>query len=134
MAAKEERLRVFLLESILYTCVIGDGIGPEISKSVKRIFEANKVPIVWEDVDVTPFLKNGVTTIPDAARLSVNKNKIALKGINGFVVVSWLAIFSERWLMSFVFPPTRSFGDSHWEGSCINEFDFKKVSLLSILR
>ena len=61
-------------------CFVGDGIGPEISKSVKRIFEANLVPIVWEDVDVTPFLKNGVTTIPDAARESVNKNKVALKG------------------------------------------------------
>ena len=58
----------------------GDGIGPEISKSVKRIFEANNVPIVWEDVDVTPFLKNGVTTIPDSALHSVNKNKVALKG------------------------------------------------------
>lgn len=58
----------------------GDGIGPEISASVKKIFAADGVPIVWEDVDVTPFLKNGVTTIPDAALESVNKNKVALKG------------------------------------------------------
>ncbi|KAJ3368236.1 NAD-dependent isocitrate dehydrogenase [Kappamyces sp. JEL0680] len=36
----------------------GDGIGPEISASVKRIFAANNVPIEWEDVDVTPFLRN----------------------------------------------------------------------------
>lgn len=58
----------------------GDGIGPEISASVKRIFAANDVPIVWEDVSVTPFLRNGVTTIPDEARDSVNRNKVALKG------------------------------------------------------
>ena len=32
----------------------GDGIGPEISNSVKKIFEAAGVPITWESVDVTP--------------------------------------------------------------------------------
>lgn len=47
---------------------------------MKLIFAANKVPIVWEDVNVTPFLRNGITTIPDAARDSVNRNKVALKG------------------------------------------------------
>ncbi|KAJ3306255.1 NAD-dependent isocitrate dehydrogenase [Kappamyces sp. JEL0829] len=62
------------------TMIPGDGIGPEISASVKRIFAANNVPIEWEDVDVTPFLRNGVTTIPDEARDSVNRNKVALKG------------------------------------------------------
>jgi isocitrate dehydrogenase (NAD+) len=64
------------------TMIPGDGIGPEISLSVKQIFAAERVPIVWEDVSVTPFLRNGITTIPDAARDSVNKNKIALKGFN----------------------------------------------------
>jgi isocitrate dehydrogenase (NAD+) len=64
----------------IVTMIPGDGIGPEISVSVKRIFEADKVPIAWEDVDVTPFLKNGVTTIPDEAMHSVNRNKVALKG------------------------------------------------------
>ena len=33
---------------------IGDGIGPEISNSVQKIFEAAGVPIAWEPVDVTP--------------------------------------------------------------------------------
>ncbi|KAJ3260480.1 NAD-dependent isocitrate dehydrogenase [Boothiomyces macroporosus] len=64
----------------IVTMIPGDGIGPEISQSVKRIFAANNVPIVWEDVDVTPFLRNGVTTIPDDALHSVNRNKVALKG------------------------------------------------------
>lgn len=36
------------------TLIPGDGIGPEISKSVQRIFEAADVPITWEPVDVTP--------------------------------------------------------------------------------
>ncbi|KAI1945497.1 NAD-dependent isocitrate dehydrogenase [Ophidiomyces ophidiicola] len=62
------------------TLIEGDGIGPEISQSVKDIFSAANVPIKWEPVDVTPILKNGKTTIPDEAINSVKKNYVALKG------------------------------------------------------
>ncbi|KAJ1977369.1 NAD-dependent isocitrate dehydrogenase [Dimargaris xerosporica] len=62
------------------TLIPGDGIGPEISESVQQIFEAAKVPIEWESVNVTPILRNGRTTIPDDALHSVQKNTIALKG------------------------------------------------------
>ncbi|KAG5361466.1 Isocitrate dehydrogenase [NAD] subunit 2 [Yarrowia sp. C11] len=58
----------------------GDGIGTEISKAVKDIYHAAKVPIDWEVVDVTPTLVNGKTTIPQTAIESINKNKVALKG------------------------------------------------------
>lgn len=34
--------------------ILGDGIGPEISNSVQKIFDAADVPINWESVDVTP--------------------------------------------------------------------------------
>lgn len=36
------------------TLIPGDGIGPEISAAVQKIFETAKVPIEWETVDVTP--------------------------------------------------------------------------------
>lgn len=62
------------------TLIKGDGIGKEISDAVVKIYEAAKVPIDWEPVDVTPSLINGVTTIPKPAVDSINKNKIALKG------------------------------------------------------
>ncbi|RKP05680.1 hypothetical protein THASP1DRAFT_30425 [Thamnocephalis sphaerospora] len=62
------------------TLIPGDGIGPEISESVKQVFKAASVPIKWEEVDVTPVLRDGKTVIPDAALHSVNKNKVALKG------------------------------------------------------
>lgn len=58
----------------------GDGIGPEISASVKRIFNAAEVPVEWETCDVTPLFINGLTTIPDPAVKSINKNLVALKG------------------------------------------------------
>ncbi|KAI4264146.1 MAG: hypothetical protein L6R42_000740 [Xanthoria sp. 1 TBL-2021] len=62
------------------TLIEGDGIGPEISQSVKDIFTAAKAPIEWESVDVTPQLKDGKTVIPDKAIDSVKKNYVALKG------------------------------------------------------
>lgn len=36
------------------TLIPGDGIGPEISAAVQKIFTAANVPIEWEAVDVTP--------------------------------------------------------------------------------
>ena len=62
------------------TLIEGDGIGPEISQSVKDIFSAADVPIKWESVDVTPTLKDGKTVIPDEAIDSIHRNYVALKG------------------------------------------------------
>jgi isocitrate dehydrogenase (NAD+) len=57
------------------------GIGPEISRSVVKIFNAASVPIAWEEVNVTPVLTpEGKTAIPPAAIQSINRNKVALKG------------------------------------------------------
>ncbi|GAB7350210.1 hypothetical protein MBLNU459_g0868t1 [Dothideomycetes sp. NU459] len=64
----------------MVTLIEGDGIGPEISQSVKDIFSAANVPIKWESVDVTPQLKDGKTVIPDEAIASVTRNYVALKG------------------------------------------------------
>ncbi|EIW82127.1 hypothetical protein CONPUDRAFT_164768 [Coniophora puteana RWD-64-598 SS2] len=62
------------------TLIPGDGIGPEISESVKNIYSAANVPIDWEEVSVTPVLKGGKTVIPESAITSVRKNTVALKG------------------------------------------------------
>ncbi|XP_046400289.1 probable isocitrate dehydrogenase [NAD] subunit alpha, mitochondrial [Ischnura elegans] len=63
------------------TLIPGDGIGPEISAAVQKIFAAAKVPIEWESVDVTPVRgPDGMFGIPQAAIDSVNKNKVGLKG------------------------------------------------------
>ncbi|KAF9057618.1 hypothetical protein BJ165DRAFT_1421906 [Panaeolus papilionaceus] len=62
------------------TLIPGDGIGPEISESIKDIYTSANVPIQWEEVSVTPILKGGKTVIPDAAIQSVKRNTVALKG------------------------------------------------------
>lgn len=64
----------------LVTLVPGDGIGPEVSNSVKEIYRAANVPIDWEEVNVTPLIRNGKQIIPDESVASIKKNTIALKG------------------------------------------------------
>ncbi|XP_072051184.1 isocitrate dehydrogenase [NAD] subunit alpha, mitochondrial-like [Amphiura filiformis] len=73
--------RYFSNQPRTVTLIPGDGIGPEISVAVQKIFDAAKVPVTWESVDVTPELgPDGRTRIPPAAVESMNKNKIGLKG------------------------------------------------------
>lgn len=63
------------------TLIPGDGIGPEISAAVQKIFTAANVPIEWEAVDVTPVRNpDGKFGIPQSAIDSVNRNKVGLKG------------------------------------------------------
>jgi len=60
---------------ITATLIPGDGIGPEISDAVVKIFKSAGVPITWETVNVSP--ETGVST---EVIQSVEKNKVALKG------------------------------------------------------
>jgi isocitrate dehydrogenase (NAD+) len=63
------------------TLIPGDGIGPEISAAVQKIFSVAGVPVEWEVVDVTPVRgPDGKFGIPQNAIDSVNRNKIGLKG------------------------------------------------------
>jgi isocitrate dehydrogenase (NAD+) len=57
------------------TLIPGDGIGPEISASVQKIFQAAGIPITWDVQKVTP--EKGVTQeVIDSLR----RTKIGLKG------------------------------------------------------
>ncbi|XP_059227365.1 isocitrate dehydrogenase [NAD] subunit alpha, mitochondrial isoform X2 [Mustela nigripes] len=59
----------------------GDGIGPEISAAVMKIFDAAKAPIQWEERNVTAIQgPGGKWMIPPEARESMDKNKMGLKG------------------------------------------------------
>jgi len=59
----------------------GDGIGPEISQSVRSVFEAANVPIAWEVVDVKPVkLADGKMGISPETISTIKRNKIGLKG------------------------------------------------------
>jgi isocitrate dehydrogenase (NAD+) len=52
----------------------------QVSESVKEIYRAANVPIDWEEVNVTPMIKNGKQVIPEESVISIKKNTVALKG------------------------------------------------------
>ncbi len=65
----------------IVTLIPGDGIGPEISESLKNIFEAVGVPISFETENAgTEVYEKTGELIPDSLYKSVEKNKIAIKG------------------------------------------------------
>jgi isocitrate dehydrogenase (NAD+) len=67
--------------SHLITLIPGDGIGPEVTEAVVRIFKAAGLDIEWErhDAGVLAFEKTG-ETLPAPLLDSIKRNKVALKG------------------------------------------------------
>ncbi|KAK6463821.1 isocitrate dehydrogenase [Scheffersomyces coipomensis] len=61
------------------TLIPGDGIGKEITDSVKTIFKSQNVPIDWEIVDVSGVDETG-HSVSEAVE-SLKRNKVGLKGI-----------------------------------------------------
>jgi isocitrate dehydrogenase (NAD+) len=53
----------------------------EMAQSVKEIFLAAKVPVHWEQFDLTGHSKTSDSTLLEQAMTSIRKNKIALKGM-----------------------------------------------------
>ncbi|CAN5141503.1 isocitrate/isopropylmalate family dehydrogenase [soil metagenome] len=63
------------------TLIEGDGIGPEITLAVVRVFEATKVPIEWEweNAGQVSLTEKG-ELIPESLVASIKSNRVALKG------------------------------------------------------
>ena len=62
------------------TLIVGDGIGPEIVESVKRIFQAAGVQIEWEETNAgISVMEEYGTPLPSFVLDSIRKNKVALK-------------------------------------------------------
>lgn len=62
------------------TLIPGDGIGKEITGSVKEVFSAMNVPIEWEEYDVSGET-HGSERLFNEALESLRRNKVGLKGI-----------------------------------------------------
>merc|ERR1712048_1031958 len=68
-------------ENKLVTMIPGDGIGPEISDSVMKIFDAAGAPIDWETRDVMAIQDaSGKWKIPDPCKESMDITRCGLKG------------------------------------------------------
>jgi isocitrate dehydrogenase (NAD+) len=63
------------------TLIPGDGIGPEVTEAVVRIFKIAGLEIEWErhDAGVTAFKRFGIS-LPAELLDSIRRNKVALKG------------------------------------------------------
>lgn len=61
------------------TLIPGDGIGAEITDSVKEIFESINVPIEWEQYNVSGETTGGEALFRQAMD-SLKRNKVGLKG------------------------------------------------------
>ncbi|KAJ1798781.1 isocitrate dehydrogenase (NAD(+)) idh1, partial [Coemansia sp. RSA 2399] len=62
------------------TLIPGDGIGQETATSVKAVFEACKVPVQFEQFDLSGFTDEGDNLL-QGALASLRRNKVGLKGI-----------------------------------------------------
>lgn len=70
-------------EQVLIICKVtlipGDGIGAEITDSVKEIFEHVNAPIEWEQYDVSGMSSSGEDLFKQAME-SLKRNRVGLKG------------------------------------------------------
>lgn len=62
------------------TLIPGDGIGHEISNSVKEIFDYVNAPIEWEQYNVSGMSSEGEDLFKQAVE-SLRRNRVGLKGM-----------------------------------------------------
>ncbi|KAI9362831.1 isocitrate dehydrogenase, NAD-dependent [Pilaira anomala] len=62
------------------TLVPGDGVGKELSESVKAVFKAVEAPIEWEQFDLTGHISSN-DDLMKKTLASLRRNKVGLKGI-----------------------------------------------------
>jgi isocitrate dehydrogenase (NAD+) len=73
-------LRCLLELTVLQVTLIpGDGIGTEITDSVKEIFEHVNAPIEWEQYNVSGISSSGEDLFKQAME-SLKRNRVGLKG------------------------------------------------------
>lgn len=65
------------------TLIPGDGIGAEITDSVKEIFDHVNAPIEWEQYDVSGMSSSGEALFKQAME-SLKRNRVGLKGKKPF--------------------------------------------------
>jgi len=63
------------------TLIPGDGIGAEITDTVKEIFDYVNAPIEWEQYDVSGVSSSGEALFRQAME-SLKRNRVGLKGLD----------------------------------------------------
>ena len=66
----------------LVTVIPGDGIGPEVADSARRIVEAAGAKVEWEErqAGASVFAQGLATGVPEETIESIRKTRVVLKG------------------------------------------------------
>ncbi len=63
------------------TFIPGDGVGPDVAYSARKVVEASGVQVEWEEkIAGEPAIEKYNTPLPDDTLESIKRNKVALKG------------------------------------------------------
>lgn len=63
----------------MVTLIPGDGVGPELCHSVKRVFSAAGVPVDWDEIPISDMMYGSRYTLEDVVQ-SMKKTGVGLKG------------------------------------------------------
>ena len=91
------------------TLIPGDGIGAEITDSVKEIFEYVNAPIEWEQYNVSGVSSAGEVLFQEAVE-SLKRNRVGLKGIT----LSSLSVIHTHTRLGILFTPISQSGHVSW--------------------
>ncbi|KAJ2920133.1 hypothetical protein MD484_g332, partial [Candolleomyces efflorescens] len=102
------------------TLIPGDGIGAEITDSVKEIFQHVNAPIEWEQYDVSGMSSSGEALFKQAMD-SLKRNKVGLKGVARFL--SPICKFANAFFEGILFTPISQSGHISWNVAMRQQLD-----------
>ena len=102
------------------TLIPGDGIGAEITDSVKEIFEYVNAPIEWEQYDVLGMSSAGEALFKQAME-SLKRNRVGLKGAFGLASGVLVSILSST--LGILFTPISQSGHISWNVAMRQQLD-----------
>jgi isocitrate dehydrogenase (NAD+) len=100
------------------TLIPGDGIGQEITESVKEIFESVNAPIEWDQYDVSGMSSSGEALFKQAME-SLKRNKVGLKGPS--LIFPFTA--SRNCRIGILFTPISKSGHISWNVAMRQQLD-----------
>jgi isocitrate dehydrogenase (NAD+) len=101
------------------TLIPGDGIGQEITESVKEIFESVNAPIEWDQYDVSGMSSSGEALFKQAME-SLKRNKVGLKGPSP---ISPVSLHRVNCRIGILFTPISKSGHISWNVAMRQQLD-----------
>lgn len=108
----------FPTDKFQVTLIPGDGIGAEITDSVKEIFEHVNAPIEWDQYDVSGMSSSGEALFKQAMD-SLKRNRVGLKG----APPSYLNLLLLNSSSGILFTPISQTGHISWNVAMRQQLD-----------